>query len=185
VQAQIVNKAKAAVDKVRRHSVDKGTNKDKTTTTKDKHKSPDAAVVEGGPLRRKTSSDSIHTSDADQWARVKALVKRSKEEAPIPPATGPVARINPAAEFEKLRPRSAPADGRPSTLAQSESDFRINIVGERLAIDTQIQLYATNAQLCHPWVSPVLAYLGGLPPLYIMCGDKEVLRDEIMYAWVP
>jgi acetyl esterase/lipase len=35
--------------------------------------------------------------------------------------------------------------------------------------------------LCHPWVSPVLGYLGGLPPLFICAGDNEVLRDEITY----
>ena len=46
----------------------------------------------------------------------------------------------------------------------------------------QIQLYATNAQLYHPLCSPILqGSLGGLPPLYILAGDSEVLRDEIIY----
>jgi len=46
----------------------------------------------------------------------------------------------------------------------------------------QIQLYAANSQLTHPLCSPVLhGSLGGLPPLYILCGDGEVLRDEILY----
>ena len=37
-------------------------------------------------------------------------------------------------------------------------------------------------QLSHPLVSPVLqGSLGNLPPLYILAGDGEVLRDEIMY----
>lgn len=44
-------------------------------------------------------------------------------------------------------------------------------------------MYATNVQLSHPLVSPALQpSLGGLPPLYIMCGDKEMLRDEIVYT---
>ena len=47
----------------------------------------------------------------------------------------------------------------------------------------QLHLYATNIQLSHPLVSPALQpSLAGLPPLYIMCGDGEVLRDEIVYT---
>lgn len=37
-------------------------------------------------------------------------------------------------------------------------------------------------QLTHPLVSPVLqSSLGNLCPLYIIAGDGEVLRDEIIY----
>ena len=36
--------------------------------------------------------------------------------------------------------------------------------------------------MTHPLVSPILQpSLGGLPPLLIIAGDKEVLRDEILY----
>lgn len=36
-------------------------------------------------------------------------------------------------------------------------------------------------QLTHPLVSPVVqGSLGNLPPLYILAGDGEVLRDEII-----
>ena len=36
--------------------------------------------------------------------------------------------------------------------------------------------------MTHPLVSPLLnSSLGGLCPLYILAGDKEVLRDEIVY----
>jgi acetyl esterase/lipase len=38
--------------------------------------------------------------------------------------------------------------------------------------------------LKHPLVSPALSYLGGLPPLLFIAGDREVLRDEIIYACV-
>lgn len=54
--------------------------------------------------------------------------------------------------------------------------------GEQLKIDSQVQLYAQNSLLTHPLVSPALSYLGGLPPLFIIAGDKEVLRDEIIYS---
>ncbi|ESK94434.1 putative lipase esterase from carbohydrate esterase family ce10 [Moniliophthora roreri MCA 2997] len=51
-----------------------------------------------------------------------------------------------------------------------------------LELRSQIQLYATNEQLTHPLVSPILqSSLGGLPPMYIIAGDGEVLRDEIIY----
>jgi hypothetical protein len=62
----------------------------------------------------------------------------------------------------------------------SES-FTIQIADTLYQIKSQIQIYATNNNLTHPLVSPVNAYLGGLPPLYIMAGDKEVLRDEILF----
>ncbi|KAA1470415.1 alpha/beta-hydrolase [Dentipellis sp. KUC8613] len=54
--------------------------------------------------------------------------------------------------------------------------------GESLEINQQIQLYAPNTLLKHPLVSPALSYLGGLPPLLVIASDKEVLRDEIIYA---
>lgn len=37
-------------------------------------------------------------------------------------------------------------------------------------------------QLSHPLVSPILqGSLGNLCPLYIIAGDDEVLRDEVIY----
>lgn len=87
---------------------------------------------------------------------------------------------NPASLFSTLVPPS-PDETRPTTLTQCSTPLSLEVKDEKVVLDTQIQIYATNAQLCHPWVSPVLGYLGGLPPLYIMCGDKEVLRDEIIY----
>ena len=56
--------------------------------------------------------------------------------------------------------------------------------GEHFAITQQVQLYAPNNLLRHPLVSPALSYLGGLPPLMFIASDREVLRDEIIYACV-
>ncbi|KAL5508275.1 hypothetical protein ACEPAH_5894 [Sanghuangporus vaninii] len=51
-----------------------------------------------------------------------------------------------------------------------------------LELRSQIQLYATNEQLTHPLVSPILqGSLGNLCPLYIITGNDECLRDEIIY----
>jgi acetyl esterase/lipase len=90
---------------------------------------------------------------------------------------------NPGLLFEKLEKRDTLRhDGKgPTTLAQCDTPLELAGEKETVLVDTQIQLYATNAQLCHPWVSPVLGYLGGLPPLFICAGDNEVLRDEITY----
>ncbi|CAD6901007.1 unnamed protein product [Tilletia controversa] len=57
--------------------------------------------------------------------------------------------------------------------------------GQRVGIfemKRQIQQYAANKQVFHPLCSPVMqGSLGGFPPLYILAGDAEVLRDEIVY----
>jgi acetyl esterase/lipase len=87
------------------------------------------------------------------------------------------------ADHGASRPAHA-QQARPTTLADCALPLRLEVHGERVEIDTQVQIYATNAQLCHPLVSPALGYLGGLCPLFVMCGDNEVLRDEIIYLCV-
>ena len=63
------------------------------------------------------------------------------------------------------------------------NDTSIVIGDKKVTIKDQIQLYATNAQISHPLVSPVIAgSLGGLCPLLIMCGGSELLREEIIYT---
>ncbi|BGP04824.1 hypothetical protein JCM10049v2_000626 [Rhodotorula toruloides] len=60
--------------------------------------------------------------------------------------------------------------------------MKVEVDGKEVELVDQIQLYATNEQLVYPFVSPIWQpSLGGLPPLYVMAGDKEVLRDEIIY----
>lgn len=86
--------------------------------------------------------------------------------------------INPADNFARLAPRGEPG---PTTLASGDNTLRTQLDGKEVVIDTQIQLYATNGQLCHPYVSPVLGYYGGLPPMLVIAGDSEVLRDEVIY----
>lgn len=49
-------------------------------------------------------------------------------------------------------------------------------------IKDQIQMYAPNQMVSHPLVSPVLQpTLGGLPPLLVLTGGGELLRDEQIY----
>lgn len=58
----------------------------------------------------------------------------------------------------------------------------ITVKGETIFIKDQIQMYTTNQLISHPLVSPVLQpSLGGLPPLLILTGGGELLRDEQIY----
>ncbi|KEF50949.1 uncharacterized protein A1O9_12988 [Exophiala aquamarina CBS 119918] len=58
----------------------------------------------------------------------------------------------------------------------------IELEGKQVTLKEQIQMYTTNQLLTHPLVSPVLQpSLGGLPPLLILTGGGEVLRDEQIY----
>ena len=59
---------------------------------------------------------------------------------------------------------------------------KVNVDGKTIELNGQIQMYATNDQVGHPYVSPVLAHLGGLCPLFILASDAEVLRDEAIYV---
>ncbi|KAJ7594874.1 Alpha/Beta hydrolase protein [Mycena floridula] len=71
-----------------------------------------------------------------------------------------------------------------SANVPTQDDQTISLIpesGEILSIDQQVHLYVQNSLLVHPLVSPAVSYLGGLPPLLIIAGDKEVLRDEVIY----
>lgn len=64
----------------------------------------------------------------------------------------------------------------PDDVVELQSD------GETMVLKDQVHFYCTNKQLSHPCVSPALTpSLAGLPPLLIIAGDSEVLRDEILY----
>ncbi|KAL8790950.1 MAG: hypothetical protein Q9213_000375 [Squamulea squamosa] len=83
-------------------------------------------------------------------------------------------------------PNPAATDGageRPeNTVPGSGHDLSIMLNGKLVTIKDQIQMYATNRLISHPLVSPVLQpSLGGLPPLLILTGGGEMLRDEQIY----
>ncbi|RDL37192.1 uncharacterized protein BP5553_04625 [Venustampulla echinocandica] len=74
-------------------------------------------------------------------------------------------------------------DGRPQpNPVPRNGNMSIMIGGNLVEVKDQIQMYATNQLITHPLVSPVLQpSLGGLPPLLIMVGGGEMLRDEQIY----
>lgn len=69
-----------------------------------------------------------------------------------------------------------------NTIPGAGHDLSIMIDGRMIEIKDQIQMYTTNQLISHPLVSPVLQpSLGGLPPLLILTGGGEILRDEQIY----
>ena len=90
---------------------------------------------------------------------------------------------------EIVVPKSLPAESAtslplPGALNANQALKLQTDGGEFIEVAQQVQLYAPNGLLRHPLVSPALSYLGGLPPLLFIAGDREVLRDEIIYACV-
>ena len=78
---------------------------------------------------------------------------------------------------------TAGAGERPgNTIPGPGHNLSIMIGGEFIDIKDQIQMYTTNQLISHPLVSPVLQpSLGGLPPLLVITGGGELLRDEQIY----
>lgn len=69
-----------------------------------------------------------------------------------------------------------------NTVPGSGGELSIMIDGKLIEIKDQIQMYASNKLISHPLVSPILQpSLGGLPPLLILTGGGEILRDEQIY----
>ncbi|KAI9894091.1 MAG: hypothetical protein M1814_004861 [Vezdaea aestivalis] len=69
-----------------------------------------------------------------------------------------------------------------NTIPGAGHELSIIIEDKLVQIKDQIQMYTTNQLISHPLVSPVLQpSLGGLPPLLILTGGGEVLRDEQIY----
>ncbi|KAG9237038.1 hypothetical protein BJ875DRAFT_370897 [Amylocarpus encephaloides] len=69
-----------------------------------------------------------------------------------------------------------------NTVPGAGHDLSIMIDGNLVEIKDQVQMYASNQLISHPLVSPILQpSLGGLPPLLIMVGGGEMLRDEQIY----
>jgi hypothetical protein len=74
------------------------------------------------------------------------------------------------------------ADGKYSIGPKSHPVMSIQLDDKRVEIKDQIQMYAPNHLLTHPLVSPALQpTLGGLPPLLVLTGGGELLRDEQIY----
>ncbi|RKF74939.1 AB hydrolase superfamily protein C4A8.06c [Golovinomyces cichoracearum] len=69
-----------------------------------------------------------------------------------------------------------------SATRRPGNDFSIILKEERVNVLDQIHMYTPNHMLMNPLVSPVMQpSLGGLPPLLVLTGGAELLRDEQIY----
>ena len=97
---------------------------------------------------------------------------------------GATANTLPVADILNSGADFLPIAGKPPLPWDPSQSFGLLVDNKTFTIDNQIQLYCPNNLLTHPLISPVLGYLGGLPPLLVIASDKEVLRDEIVYLFV-
>ena len=118
------------------------------------------------------------------------LYRRSRSgSSRTPQAAPPVGSDNevPNSETQPAEPGFVGVASNASLPVFLDADQSVSLqtaTGETIEVTQQIQLYAPNGLLKHPLVSPALSYLGGLPPLLFIAGDREVLRDEIIYTCV-
>lgn len=105
-----------------------------------------------------------------------------------PPNDDEIKQLKELALAEKARNRSSgggEAQGAPTSSDIAEADpthLSLEIDGKTVEVKEQIQMYTTNELISHPLVSPIMQpTLGGLPPLLVMVGGGEVLRDEQIY----
>lgn len=91
------------------------------------------------------------------------------------------ARKKKAALYKK--PVKEVADAEDEEVSRvSKNTLSFVIEGRTFEVKDQIQMYTPNGMLNHPLVSPVSQpSLGGLPPLLVLCGGGEMLRDEQIY----
>ncbi|KAL5611770.1 hypothetical protein BROUX41_000655 [Berkeleyomyces rouxiae] len=88
-----------------------------------------------------------------------------------------------AMEYAKgvKRDQTAPTSD-PAGAESDPSYLRATVDGEEVVVKDQVQMYAPNHLLSHPLVSPIMqATLGGLPPVMIVTGGAELLRDEQVF----
>ncbi|KAL3476297.1 hypothetical protein BJX99DRAFT_258619 [Aspergillus californicus] len=96
-------------------------------------------------------------------------------------------RKNPEATEPGSLPRTATGntfdlDSVEPTLGYGRPPPSIVMNGKTIEVKDQIHMYTTNDLLFHPLVSPIFQpSLGGLPPLQIISGGGEMLRDEQFY----
>lgn len=90
----------------------------------------------------------------------------------------------------ELTSRQARSKGEESQSSPTSNDIAtaththlsVLVDGEMIEVKEQIQMYANNELISHPLVSPIMQpTLGGLPPLLVMVGGGEILRDEQIY----
>lgn len=121
--------------------------------------------------------------NADEYAILKDQILKKTRPGHNEAMKSPSAKLgHPAQDSEQLA-EAKNADDEPFIASRAETTYlSINLDGKEVLLRDQIQMYTTNELLSHPMVSPIMQpSLGGLPPLLIMTGGGEILRDEQIY----
>ncbi|KAL2422025.1 AB hydrolase superfamily protein C4A8.06c [Exophiala dermatitidis] len=118
----------------------------------------------------------IDINEAATAAELQSGFSEHKLEDPAPP------RHNNAQEHPADGSTSVPVKHDGAIQPASQHYLSVELDGKLVLLKDQIQMYTTNQLLAHPLVSPVLQpSLGGLPPVMILTGGGELLRDEQIY----
>ncbi|KAJ5923859.1 hypothetical protein N7466_008046 [Penicillium verhagenii] len=134
--------------------------------------------------------------NADELLKIKALSRKESVTAKDIEETVPTANsqsgdtaVRGYTLHDDVVPDAGPAypgqqqNSDPQTLHGEPDNIHVIMDGKTVELKDQIQMYATNQLISHPLVSPVLQpSLGGLPPLQILSGGGEMLRDEQFYV---
>ncbi|EEH38368.2 lipase/esterase family protein [Paracoccidioides lutzii Pb01] len=135
---------------------------------------------------------------ADELDEIVRVERTARAKRHLPASSATPNRIEDSQTSVRRSPGHAPSVrswkssmGRRSFSSVSEnydifpnqaSCLEIEIDGKVVEIKDQIHMYTTNELLSHPLVSPVLQpSLGGLPPMFVLSGGSELLRDEQIY----
>jgi acetyl esterase/lipase len=118
--------------------------------------------------------DMAHKEHISKSAEANAVKGFHVDEAP-PPGT----------QNENAATGTVSGDGTglaANTIPGPGHNLSIMIEGKLVEVKDQIHMYTSNQLISHPLVSPILQpSLGGLPPLLILTGGGEMLRDEQIY----
>ncbi|KAL4806388.1 Alpha/Beta hydrolase protein [Aspergillus unguis] len=106
-----------------------------------------------------------------------------------PPNEDEIREIRQASKKPEAAKQNEPAHGNTFDVSSSEPTMghgrpppSIMMNGKTIEVKDQIHMYTTNDLLFHPLVSPIFQpSLGGLPPLQVISGGGEMLRDEQFY----
>ncbi|KAK4057569.1 hypothetical protein OIO90_001214 [Microbotryomycetes sp. JL221] len=140
-------------------------------------KAKDATTIDGLKKAAKQVHDDNNMKHKKNFLSLKKKGTTNKKGQELADAVESLPNDDPQAAEGQQREH-----GQSQNKGEPAERIKIKIDGEEIELTDQIQLYATNEQLVHPLVSPLWTpSLGGLPPTYILAGDKEVLRDEIVY----
>ncbi|KAI3320236.1 alpha/beta-hydrolase [Xylariaceae sp. AK1471] len=121
--------------------------------------------------------------NADEYAILKEQIAKNTKPGSTKLMKPASVEIKHQSQDQDRPAGSGDLDDESPLKSRAETTYlRINIDGKEVILKDQIQMYATNELLSHPLVSPIMQpSLGGLPPLLIMTGGGEILRDEQIY----